>query len=781
MEETDDLSKLEELFAADSSEDETVELKDGCTNSITPSEPKAPLFLLQEVEQEKSILSLGKENKAQSIYEHLQPNNTKTENCSKKKISSNANNSLIHNGDTDSSDDEDRRNYLERKYSEFGSDVKKLMQQKDENKTEYVRDAPRPIQSASFKTIKNAPPAAIENKLIQNKDIYTDPIFGMRIIKPLISSTALKERMQGREAVTMCKVKRHVVNGDLTKDWVVAGVIVRKSASKESQKGAQYSIWTLSDLKDDLKTVSVFLFRNAYKQLWKTNQGMVIGILNPSVLDKRDDSTDQACLSVDIPEKVMIFGNSKDFGFCKSKKKNGDPCTAFVNLNLCEYCIYHVKQEYQKCSRRSELQSSTSGRGLVDLRNKVLGKNTVIYGGQSFSAIPAVKNKKQTAKDINRLQSLSDYFRNSEQQPLLVNKSPIGAPPVKKNASRVDASRSQRLKDLERLEFLSAGSSKHINMAENGMAKETTMESIKKTLIQSSKSTIQAPKPSFISPKPSLSLSSNLSANQNNVTVSPNTPLQLKCPTLGIPTLGFGLKSKSLVDLTLPFSKKQSERAKVNAMKWIKQNGPLNKTNPNNVRGTEEGKKRSLSKLNISTEVETSEETEPTAKKAKTGIASERFQKMLAATSSHTDLIVEHDDTEVDKYFNKLEKKEMMEEKMLNTYKVACKAVRCIKCKYTSFSAAERCKQEKHPLKVFDTVKRFFKCSNCSNRHISLEVIPTQPCKNCHHNRWQRAGMMAERKTVTLASTLSITGGEEFLGHNDIGTSINLLVSEDGA
>lgn len=773
MEDTDDLSKLEELFAADSSDDEIVELKNVHTNSIAPSELKEPLFLQQEVEQEKSILSLGKENKAQPINEDTQPN-TKIENSLKKKTSSNANNSLIHNGDTDSSDDEDKRNYLERKYSEYGSDVKKLMQQKEENKTEYVRDAPRPIQSTSFKTTKNAPPAAVENKLMQNKDIYTDPVFGMRIIKPLISGTALKERMQGREAITMCKVKRHVINGDLAKDWVVAGVIVRKSASKESQKGAQYSIWTLSDLKDDLKTVSVFLFRNAYKQLWKTNQGMVIGILNPSVLDKRDDSTDQACLSVDNPEKVMIFGNSKDFGFCKSKKKNGDPCTAFVNLNLCEHCIYHVKQEYQKCSRRSELQSSTSGRGLVDLRNKVLGKNTVIYGGQSFSAIPAVKNKKQTAKDTNRLQSLSDYFRNSDQQPLLVNKSPYGAPPTKKNASRVDASRSQRLKDLERLEFLSAGSSKRINMMENGTAKEAAMERIKETLIQS-------PKQSFISPNPLLSQSSNLSANRSNATVSPNTPLHLKCPTLGIPTLGFGLKSKSSVDLTLPFSKKQSERAKCNAMKWIKENGPLNKINPNNVRGTEEGKKRSLSKLNISTEVETKDETEPTAKKAKTGIASERFQKMLTATSSHADLIVEHDDTEVDKYFSKLEKKEMMEEKMLNTYKVACKAVRCLKCNYTSFSAADRCKQEKHPLKVYDTVKRFFKCMHCSNRHISLEVIPTQPCKNCHYNRWQRAGMMAERKAVTLASTLSITGGEEFLGHNDIGTSINLLVSEDGA
>lgn len=68
-----------------------------------------------------------------------------------------------------------------------------------------------------------------------------------------------------------------------------------------------------------------------------------------------------------------------------SRKKNGGRCTVFVNKNTCEFCVYHLKQEYQKCSKRTELNSfgrnglmNSSGRsGIINIRNKVLGKNEV--------------------------------------------------------------------------------------------------------------------------------------------------------------------------------------------------------------------------------------------------------------------------------------------------------------------------------------------------------------------------------------------------------------------
>lgn len=189
-------------------------------------------------------------------------------------------------------------------------------------------------------------------------------------------------------------------------------MIVNKGTAQTSNAGSQYVIWRLSDLKGDMKTVSLFLFKSAFKELWKTAVGMIIAVLNPSVFSRKDNNGESS-LSIDSAQRVMILGRSKDYGICKSKKKNGEPCTAVVNLGVCEFCVYHVKQEYGKMSGRSELQSATSGRGLQALRNKVLGKNEVFYGGKSFMAEAAKPSQKLKAKDQQRLNSLSDTFKSS--------------------------------------------------------------------------------------------------------------------------------------------------------------------------------------------------------------------------------------------------------------------------------------------------------------------------------------------------------------------------------
>ncbi|XP_052743194.1 protein MCM10 homolog [Bicyclus anynana] len=651
--------------------------------------------------------------------------------------------SAVHSGDTDSSDDEEKRNFTERKYNDYGSQIKKTLDNQEQEKINQRIDFETRLRQTNIdtKVARNASfckktfPSANENNKstfcvpeIKSKspsDVYTDPIFGIRITKPIISSSALLDRMQGREAVNMLRVKRYVENEDLAKDWVIAGVIVRKSSAKKSQKGNNFVIWTLSDLKDDLKTVSMFLFRKAYNELWKTPEGTVVAVLNPNVLDRSQNSTDQACLSVENSDRVMILGQSKDLGTCKSKKKNGEPCSAIVNLSQCEHCVYHVKQEYQKYSRRQELQSATMGKGLVNLQNKVYGKNTFIYGGKSYTALPKSDHKKIKDRDQNRLMSLSDFFK-SEGDNLMMNKAPIGAGALKNNNGLLHSPTAQRLTDTQRL--------------------------------------------------------SNLcKANKNN-DISTSQSLAEKVansPTLG---KGFGLKGSGLVDLNMSYSQRNAEKSKLNAIKLVQQKGGIEKHDPNNIKGTETGKKRALEKLNdLGKDENDSKRTklnEEEGKKLKP-IMSERFKKILEATSMHENLIKQHEDDEQEKYFNKLEKKEAMEEKMLNTFKLACKAVRCAKCKYTAFSAAQICKDERHPLKVLDTFKRFFKCADCNNRTVSLEILPIRSCSNCNGSRWEKAPMMREKK-VTLSAGLSIRGEEEvFIGGQVTGgKNIDLLVPD---
>ncbi|XP_068081660.1 protein MCM10 homolog isoform X2 [Anabrus simplex] len=671
--------------------------------------------------------------------------------------------SLIHNGDTDSSDDEDNRYSMEAKYNEYGRSIKRMLAEKAvlKESCNFRTDIGLPKKSNSLWKTNGTLPASRSLKS-ETSDVYTDPVFGIRIKNPLITSAQLQGRMVGRKAIPMARVKYHVTSGDVTSDWVIGGVIVQKSPIKTSQKGSQYCIWKLSDLKDGLKTVSLFLFRNSHKNLWKTPIGTVVGILNPSLMESRDDGGDEATLSVDNSQKVMILGVSKDYGTCKSKKKNGDNCTAFVNTNKCEYCIYHVQKEYKKCSRRSELQSPNIGNGLNALRNKILGKNEVFYGGKSFMAVPAKVDKKLSAKDNQRLMCLSDAFSSSPNmvQTTLVAK-PV--PPAveqkvqkKGSANRVELSKKQVQKDRQRLQLL---------RSEMSSSKSQTYDQV------------------------SLKEEMNLKNTSNKAAIV-EANMRIKSPVSVVsPKLQLGLNTQphleksAVVDLSTPIKKSHVDRAKMNALRWVQKNGPINRKNPNEVKKSpSEVTKRCPESIAQDEESSKKKKIKPdsdTPPLTPSTVLSSRFQELLQVKSRHTALIEASDDQAQEQYFNTLEKREKMEEKMLTTFKVDCKAVRCLKCKYTSFSASDMCKTLGHPIKVIDAVKRFFRCHDCGNRTVSLELIPLMSCKQCGGSQWQRAPMMKERKDIAVVP-LSIRGGEEkFLGCLQTEGNMSLLVPID--
>lgn len=67
-------------------------------------------------------------------------------------------------------------------------------------------------------------------------DPSADPVFGLRMVNPLLSSRAIQDRMVGKKPVSLNQVSVHLRSGDVS-DWVVAGVLVNKSLPKTSQKG----------------------------------------------------------------------------------------------------------------------------------------------------------------------------------------------------------------------------------------------------------------------------------------------------------------------------------------------------------------------------------------------------------------------------------------------------------------------------------------------------------------------------------------------------------------
>uniref|UniRef100_A0A1A9UPS9 Protein MCM10 homolog n=1 Tax=Glossina austeni TaxID=7395 RepID=A0A1A9UPS9_GLOAU len=720
----------------------------------------------------------------------------------------------------DSSDDEEITNFLERKYNEYGNDINRRLKEQtrsvkelaverdvnavlasegiysEENKNDHqmtgarvhIKNPHQPIkrQSLISDSFKRLSDTKVRNEqsitaALPQQHVFTDPVFGLRIIKPLVSSKLLVERMEGRKAISFASVAFHTQRGDLSQDWVIAGVVIHKNPVKMTKKQQPYSIWRLSDLKGDIKTVSLFLFKGAHNELWKTAEGTCIAILNPKVFDNRAESGDVACLTIDVAQKVMILGQSKDLGACKARKRNGDICNAVVNLSECDTCVFHVKQEFGKMSKRSELQSANAGRGLNELRNKVLGKSEVFYGGQSFSAVPAKKNPKLVQKDMQRLSTLSEYavspFASSVNHTAKAKNSGVDVPyaartgPVSKLAGDIGTTRKQRLKDLERLEMLEKSS-----VAAEGTTSTAEAVIITSPKEQSNPNTNLATKTGVRKTKlPSLE-SEKLTTSSSPLN-NPAVPDKFKNREFSFSNSSPRLSSENFC-IEVNIGERKAQLAKMKALEVLKKK-PVEKVDPNCIRGTKQGKRRAIDELNERL-MSSNAKRQKLVEEQRENERKTRIERIMAASSSHSNLVDMLDREEQEKYFNKLEKKEALEEKMLNTYKVPCKAVICKLCKYTAFSAAERCKEAKHPLKVVDAEKRFFECEDCGNRTATVFKLPKTSCKNCQGSRWKRAAMIRERKTVNVGSeNLSIRGDEElFIGSITGKANLNLLVTE---
>ena len=136
--------------------------------------------------------------------------------------------------------------------------------------------------------------------------------------------------------------------------------------------------------------VSLFLFGEVHKQLWKTATGSVLGILNADVMPaaERANSSGETSLRVDNHQKVLPMGFSKDFGICSAFTKAGRKCSNIINKMLGEFCTYHVQAAYKKTSaKRSELQATATGVEPKSFKQKLSKKGgDFFYGGNYYSS-----------------------------------------------------------------------------------------------------------------------------------------------------------------------------------------------------------------------------------------------------------------------------------------------------------------------------------------------------------------------------------------------------------
>uniref|UniRef100_A0A8C4R777 Replication factor Mcm10 C-terminal domain-containing protein n=1 Tax=Eptatretus burgeri TaxID=7764 RepID=A0A8C4R777_EPTBU len=109
-------------------------------------------------------------------------------------------------------------------------------------------------------------------------------------------------------------------------------------------------------------------------------------------------------------------------------------------------------------------------------------------------------------------------------------------------------------------------------------------------------------------------------------------------------------------------------------------------------------------------------------------------------------MVAQADEELQQQYFHSLEKKEQLEEKMRDTMEVPCRVVSCAQCKYTHYRALDSCSEQAHKLTWHSAKKRFFRCHHCGERAVSFDRLPKRHCRKCGVFKWERDGMLKEKK-----------------------------------
>ncbi|KAM4748915.1 protein MCM10 homolog [Rhinophrynus dorsalis] len=619
-----------------------------------------------------------------------------------------------------------------------------------------------------------------------SQQVTVEKFSGLRLRNPRVSSTEMERKMNGRKLIRLFQLQNKIATEKLEdEDWVTFGVIVKKITPQSSNSGKTFSIWRLNDLKSLDKYVSLFLFGDVHKEHWKTDQGTVIGILNANPM-KPKEGTEEVCLSVDNPQKILLMGDAMDLGTCKARKKNGDPCTQMVNLNDCEYCQYHVQAQYKKVSsKRADLQSSYSGhipkkmaRGGNSLKERLChdgfhygGVSSMAYAASLASAAAPKKTVQTTlsnmvvrgadaiALEARRKIAAMKSTAQSEEFKELMNVPTPGALNLKKHLSALTAQ---------------VGSSKS-GPSIQSISASALLKQQKHQMLEARKKRAEEIQRRFLDSTEKSGTPSTVELNGQTMFRSPKQGAEFpKAQKTATPKLGRGFAEGEDVlffDISPPPAPKLSasaEAKKQAAIQKLQAKGQtITKIDPNSI------KRKRVHPADVEqvvqrverseTSPEAADDNEPAMKKHREQLAyleSEEFKKILNAKSKHTGVLKEVEAEIQEQYFDPLLKKEQLEEKMRSIREQKCRAVTCKTCKYTHFKPLETCVSENHDFHWHDALKRFFKCP-CGNRTISLDRLPKKHCSTCGLFKWERDGMLKERSGPKIGGETLLPRGEE--------------------
>ncbi|KAF8405420.1 hypothetical protein HHK36_010326 [Tetracentron sinense] len=213
------------------------------------------------------------------------------------------------------------------------------------------RDAVQDYLEEETETVEKAAPKLNRSK--NSNDPEVEKFSGLRIRDRLVSASELSNRFSDIRFVRLAAIRNLLVGDTLSGCWATVGVLTEKGNPKVSSTGKNFCIWKMGCL--DEKTISVFLFGDAYQKNWKEQAGTVFALFNCGI--RKDAEGKGFSLSVYSAGQILKMGISTDYGVCKGKRKDGMACTLIINKRRGIYCSYHKSKASQKYSIiRTELK-----------------------------------------------------------------------------------------------------------------------------------------------------------------------------------------------------------------------------------------------------------------------------------------------------------------------------------------------------------------------------------------------------------------------------------------
>ncbi len=306
------------------------------------------------------------------------------------------------NDDVQEKDDEERKKIFIRKEKNLTKSPVKA--NKDEEEKEETKSTPKCVSSI---TITRIPKETNSNQTDNN--ILTEKNTGIRLIKSAFKNDIdlnMRLACDFGKFLKLTDINRraHELKESKELKWYSVFLLMSKTESKCSANGNNYVIWKLTDVNniDKQQDISLFLFGNAYKSHWKSNEFEVFALIQPDILDsnksnnqqqsvnstnsnnsyysgnspsffvnngkkaassnsnwnkfaaKKVDLNNKLSLSVKSDHQLISLGFSKDITVCQSFKSNSESnqirgenskqCKNLVNLQESPFCIYHCKQ-----------------------------------------------------------------------------------------------------------------------------------------------------------------------------------------------------------------------------------------------------------------------------------------------------------------------------------------------------------------------------------------------------------------------------------------------------